>query len=120
MKYKLYNDIVYKVLVMRKIYEIDFNKQNYYSTELYVKIKSTFREKNINVENRVQFFEIYCAFNCHCYLKGSNALNLLFEMKVDLREQSFKNLGIRVLLVGGNFLRCNFSGSEFDNVEQMG
>ncbi|CAK84534.1 unnamed protein product (macronuclear) [Paramecium tetraurelia] len=42
-------------------------------------------------------------------------------MKVDLREQSFENIRIKdTSLVGGNFVRCNFNGSEFDNVDISG
>ncbi|CAK70482.1 unnamed protein product (macronuclear) [Paramecium tetraurelia] len=38
-------------------------------------------------------------------------------MKVDMRQYSFENVKIRdTTLVGGNFVRCNFNGSEFDNV----
>ncbi|CAD8170324.1 unnamed protein product [Paramecium pentaurelia] len=52
---------------------------------------------------------------------GSNALNLLVGMKVDIRNESFENIKIKnTSLIGGNFLRCNLSGSEFENVDISG
>ncbi|CAD8133609.1 unnamed protein product [Paramecium octaurelia] len=47
---------------------------------------------------------------------GSNSLHLLVQMKADLREQSSENIRTQRYL----FILCNFSGSEFDNVDISG
>lgn len=42
-------------------------------------------------------------------------------MKIDLTNQSFEDIRIKnTNLIGGNFVRCNFSGSEFNNVDISG
>ncbi|CAD8085174.1 unnamed protein product [Paramecium primaurelia] len=52
----------------------------------------------------------------------SNAdLNVLVGLKVDMREHNFENIRIRdTSLICANFLRCNFNGSNFDNVDTSG
>ncbi|CAD8055015.1 unnamed protein product [Paramecium primaurelia] len=52
---------------------------------------------------------------------GSKSLNLLVEIKVDLTNQNLEKIKIKnTSLIGANFVRCNLSGSEFDNVDISG
>ncbi|CAD8130919.1 unnamed protein product [Paramecium sonneborni] len=52
---------------------------------------------------------------------GSNGLNLLVGIKVDLQNQSFENIRIKnTTLIDGNIVRSNLSGSEFENVDISG
>ncbi|CAD8101505.1 unnamed protein product [Paramecium primaurelia] len=52
---------------------------------------------------------------------GSNALNFLVGMKVNIRNQAFENIKIQnTSLIGGSFARCNLSGSKFNNVDISG
>ena len=42
-------------------------------------------------------------------------------MKADLKDRDFENIRIKnTSLIGGIFVRCNLSGSEFDNVNISG
>lgn len=52
---------------------------------------------------------------------GSNSLNLLVELRADLKAQSFEDIRINdTSLVDANFVHSNLSGSEFDNVDISG
>ncbi|CAD8197609.1 unnamed protein product [Paramecium pentaurelia] len=52
---------------------------------------------------------------------GSNSLHILVKIKVDLRNNNFENIKIyNTSLVGANFVRCNFGGSQFKNVNISG
>ncbi|CAD8120171.1 unnamed protein product [Paramecium sonneborni] len=52
---------------------------------------------------------------------GSNGLNLLAQMKVDLTNDNFQGIRIKnTSLIGGNFVRCNFSKSKFEDVDLTG
>lgn len=43
------------------------------------------------------------------------------EIKVDLRGKSFENIKIKdTSLIGANFVGCNLSGSQFENVDISG
>ncbi|CAD8213828.1 unnamed protein product [Paramecium octaurelia] len=110
--------------VIKNIGEIDFNKKNY-SLEM----SECFRKDLINKisqENKyiIQFLKFLVqltAIDERFIQCGSNSLYLLVEMKVDMRGQSFENIRIRdTSLIGGNFVRCNFNGSNFDNVDISG
>ncbi|CAK67962.1 unnamed protein product, partial (macronuclear) [Paramecium tetraurelia] len=109
--------------MIQNISEIDINQMNY-SNDKYDQIRKELIQKISYDENIIEFLKFLVSLTSiderfiQC---GSNALNLLVEMKVDLREHSFENIRMRdTSLIGGNFVRCNFNGSEFDNVDISG
>ena len=54
-------------------------------------------------------------------MSGSNSINLLVEMKVDLTMQNFTNINIKnTSILGGNFAKCNLSGSKLEHVNKNG
>ncbi|CAD8193189.1 unnamed protein product [Paramecium octaurelia] len=115
----------FKIMIglLKNIFEIDFNRKNY-STEVYEQIRKDLI-KQVSYDKQIirllKFLVKLTAIDERYIQCGSNSFNLLIEMKVDLREQTFENIRIRdAILVGGNFERCNFNGSEFDNVDISG
>ncbi|CAK90344.1 unnamed protein product (macronuclear) [Paramecium tetraurelia] len=109
--------------LMYNISEIDFNKENY-STENYEQIRKDLIKQisyDQHISEFLKFLVHLTAIDKRFLQCGSNSLHLLVEMKVDLRKQNFENIRIRdTSIVGGNFVRCNFNGSEFDNVDISG
>ncbi|CAD8181903.1 unnamed protein product [Paramecium octaurelia] len=109
--------------IIKNISEICFNKKNY-SSENYQEIKKDLIKQIAGEEKIVQFLKFLVqltAFDEKFIQSGSNSLNLLVEMKVNVKEQNFENIRIKdSSLVGGNFARCNFNGSHFDNVDISG
>ncbi|CAK82618.1 unnamed protein product (macronuclear) [Paramecium tetraurelia] len=109
---KQQSQLKYILDLIKNISELDFYKQNYSKEEYWLK------------EGDLQFLKFLVhltAIDERFIQCGSNCFNLLVEMKVDLREQSFEGVRIKdTSLVGGNFVRCNFNGSEFDNVDISG
>ncbi|CAD8214376.1 unnamed protein product [Paramecium octaurelia] len=109
--------------VLKIIKDHDFNTQNY-SMEYYKEFKKDLITKislNKKIIEFLKFLVHLTALDETYICCGSNSLHLLVQMKVDLREQSFENIRIRnTSVVGGNFVRCIFNGSEFDNVDISG
>ncbi|CAD8185070.1 unnamed protein product [Paramecium octaurelia] len=109
--------------VLKNISEIDFNKKNY-SIEEYKEIRKKLIKKIANRNQIFQFFKFLVqltAIDEKFIQCGSNSLNLLVEMKVDVREQNFENIRISdTSLIAANFVRCNLSGSIFENVDISG
>ncbi|CAD8114164.1 unnamed protein product [Paramecium primaurelia] len=106
------NDIKQFTEVLRKLKDHDFNKIDYSSKE---KEESKFILINSVIINRSQ--NLYGTL-IQC---GSNSLNLLIQMKVDLSNKNFENINIQnASLVGANFVKCKFSGSIFNNVNISG
>ncbi|CAD8063489.1 unnamed protein product [Paramecium primaurelia] len=53
-------------------------------------------------------------------LCGSNSQHVIVRMKVELRNKYFENFKIEnTSLVGANLIKCNASGSQFNNVKQV-
>ncbi|CAD8183825.1 unnamed protein product [Paramecium octaurelia] len=109
--------------VLKKVMDHDFNTQNY-SMDDYEEFKKDLITKVSMNKKIIEFlkFLVHLTALDETYIQcGSNSLHLLLLMKVDLREQSFENIRIRnTSLDGGNFVRCIFNGSEFDNVSISG
>ncbi|CAD8156201.1 unnamed protein product [Paramecium octaurelia] len=109
--------------VLKKVMDHDFNTQNY-SMDDYEEFKMDLTTQitlNKKIIEFLKFLVHLTAFDETYIWCGSNSLHLLVQMKVDLREQCFENIRIRnTSLVGGNFVRCIFNGSEFDNVDISG
>ncbi|CAD8161392.1 unnamed protein product [Paramecium octaurelia] len=109
--------------ILKKIRDHEFNKQNY-SIDDYDESKKKLIIKISWDKKIIEFlkFLVHLTALDERYTQcGSNSLNLLVQMKVDVREQNFENIRIRnTSLFGGNFVRCNFNGSEFDNVDISG
>ncbi|CAD8214568.1 unnamed protein product [Paramecium octaurelia] len=121
--FKNYTQFQFITSMIKNVSEIEFNKKNY-STENHDQMRKGLK-KQISYDQQmiefVKFLVRLTAIDERFIQSGSNALNLLVEMKVDLREQSFENIRNRdTSLVGENFVRCNFNGSEFDNVDISG
>ncbi|CAK68192.1 unnamed protein product (macronuclear) [Paramecium tetraurelia] len=117
------NNILLLINTLKNISEIDFNRKNY-STEDYSQIRKDLIEKIANDGRIIQFLKFLVdltAIDERLIQCGSNSLNLLAEMKADVREQSFQNIRIRdTSLSGANMVRCNLNGSIFDNVDISG
>ncbi|CAK72861.1 unnamed protein product (macronuclear) [Paramecium tetraurelia] len=113
----------YLIKILQIIIELDFNKKNQ-SNEDQAQIRKELIKKIGEERQIIEFLKFLVRLTAvdekfiQC---GSNILNLLVEMKVDLRDENFENIRIRdTSLVGGNFVRCNFNGSEFDNINISG
>ncbi|CAD8194024.1 unnamed protein product [Paramecium pentaurelia] len=97
--------------------------QNDYSSEIYEKTRSELIKKKVNkgIIDFIKFLVLITSIDGKFIQSGSNGLSLLVDMKVDLKNQCFENIRIKnASLIGGNFVRCNLSGSEFDNVDISG
>ncbi|CAD8169269.1 unnamed protein product [Paramecium pentaurelia] len=117
------NNINKIIDVIRNIKKHDFN-QNNYSTEIHLNSKMNLTQKISQDQKIIQFliFLVRLTGIDNQFIQcGSNSLNILVEMKVDLTLQFFQNVRIQnTSLIGGNFVRCNFNESEFENVDISG
>ncbi|CAD8213446.1 unnamed protein product [Paramecium octaurelia] len=117
------HNILLLINTLKNISEIDFNQKNY-STEDYSQIRKDLIQKIANDGKIIQFLKFLVnltAIDEKLIQCGSNSLNLLAQMKADVREQSFENIRIRdTSLSGANLVRCNLNGSIFDNVDISG
>ncbi|CAD8204853.1 unnamed protein product [Paramecium pentaurelia] len=108
---------------LRNIQDHHFSK-NDYSQETYQEERQALIYKIAENKGIIDFFKFLVhltAFDSKFIQSGSNGLNLLVSMKVDLSSQCFENIRIKnTSLIGANLVRCNLSGSEFDNVEISG
>ncbi|CAD8195753.1 unnamed protein product [Paramecium octaurelia] len=120
---RLKNEIQVITAVFRDIHELDFSKKNF-STDAYLETRINIIKRIQKEERIIQFLKFLVnltAIDSQFIQCGSNSLNLLVEMKADLKEQSFENIRIKdTSLIGVNFVRCNLNGSEFDNVDISG
>ncbi|CAD8092504.1 unnamed protein product [Paramecium primaurelia] len=109
--------------VLRNIQDHKFNKYDY--------SQETNEKERLNLINRmknnkgiidfIRFLVLLTSIDGKFIQSGSNGLNLCVGMKVDIRNKSFENIRIKnTSLIGGNFVRCNLSGSEFENVDISG
>ncbi|CAD8168211.1 unnamed protein product [Paramecium pentaurelia] len=109
--------------VLRNIQNHQFSKDNY-SSETYEKARQNLikmMKNNKGVIDFIMFLVHLTSIEGKFIQCGSNALNLLVGMKVDIKNQSFQNIRIKnTSLIGANLVRCNLSGSEFDNVDISG
>ncbi|CAD8190165.1 unnamed protein product [Paramecium pentaurelia] len=101
----------------------DFNQINY-STEIYTETRK-FLIKKISSEIKIiEFLKLIVhltSLDKNLIQSGSNSLNILVEIKVDLTNQFFLNIRIQnTSLIGGNFAKCNLSGAEFQNINING
>ncbi|CAD8128371.1 unnamed protein product [Paramecium sonneborni] len=100
-----------------------FNKKDYW-LQTYQQIRQKLVTKIAKQEKIVYFFKFLVhltAIEKNFIQRGSNSLNLLVKLKTDLSNQSWENIRIKdTSLIGGTFVRCNFNGSEFDNIDLRG
>ncbi|CAD8190197.1 unnamed protein product [Paramecium pentaurelia] len=100
-----------------------FNKYNY-SEEIYIEIKEDLIKKTSQNKKIIQFFQflvLLAAIDNNFIQCGSNSLNFLVQMKVDLTNQNFENINIQnTSLVGANFVGCNLNQLQFENVDISG
>ncbi|CAD8214616.1 unnamed protein product [Paramecium octaurelia] len=122
---KKYQEMKWRFIydILKNISEIDFNIQNY-SSENYAYIRKNlikYISQNKQIIEFLKFLVHLTAIDQRFIQCGSNSINILVEMKVDFREQSFENIRIQsTSLIGGNFVKCNFNGSNFYNVDISG
>ncbi|CAK93355.1 unnamed protein product (macronuclear) [Paramecium tetraurelia] len=109
--------------ILKDLSELDFSKEYYSKEECEQSRKQLIREISYD-EHIIEFLKFLVqltAIDERFIQCGSNSLNLLVEMKVDLREQSFEKIRIQeTSLVGGNFFRCNFNESKLYDVDISG
>ncbi|CAD8121076.1 unnamed protein product [Paramecium sonneborni] len=108
---------------IKKLKIHDFNLLNY-STKSYGESRKFFIQKILKEEKIIEVLKFLFKLTARdeqfiqC---GSNSLNLLVEMKIDLSNQSFQNIRIRnTSLIGANFAKCDLSCSELENVKING
>ncbi|CAD8208998.1 unnamed protein product [Paramecium pentaurelia] len=78
-------------------------------------------KNNKGIIDFIRFLVLLTSIDGKFIQSGSNGLNLCVGMKVDIRNKSFENIRIKnTSLIGGYFVRCNLSGSEFENVDISG
>ncbi|CAD8083708.1 unnamed protein product [Paramecium primaurelia] len=106
-----------------KLRNHDFNIINY-STKTYEESRKFLIQKIYKDQNIIQFLKFIVhltSIDEGLIQGGSNSLNILVEMKVDLTQQSFRNVRIKnTSLIGASFSQCDLSGSEFENVKIHG
>ncbi|CAD8198450.1 unnamed protein product [Paramecium pentaurelia] len=109
--------------LIKIVQEHDFNK-NDYSTEIYAETRQYLIQKisqEVRIIEFLKFLVHLTKIDENIINSGSNALNILVEMKTDLTNQNFQNITIKnTSLYGGNFSKCNLSQSKFDNVNING
>ncbi|CAK77043.1 unnamed protein product (macronuclear) [Paramecium tetraurelia] len=117
------NDIQIIAHVIKNIRELEFYKMNYSLQDFQETRKILIQQ--IENDEKIMKFLIFLvkltSFDEKFIQCGSNSLNLLVEMKADLRGQCFNNIRIQdTLLIRANFARCNLSNSQFINVNISG
>ncbi|CAD8169349.1 unnamed protein product [Paramecium pentaurelia] len=109
--------------VIVKIKDHDFNKQDY-CDQRYLEQRQNLIERIREQKGIIRFLKFLVhltAYDEYLIQCGTNSLNLLVSMKVDIRSQNFENIRIKnTSLLGANFARCNLSGSQLDNVDING
>ncbi|CAD8183791.1 unnamed protein product [Paramecium pentaurelia] len=109
--------------VLRNIQDHQFNQVDY-SSDNYEKPREDLSKMIVEYKGIIDFIKflvLLTSIDVKFIQCGSNGLNLLVGMKIDIRNQSFENIRIKnTSLIGGNFFGCNFNGSEFDNVDISG
>ncbi|CAD8082017.1 unnamed protein product [Paramecium sonneborni] len=117
------NDIKVILNTLKKIKDNDINLQNF-SSEQYLEFKKVIMSKikeNQKLRSFLKFLVHLTSVDKQFIVCGSNSLHLLVEINVDLKNQCFENIKIKnTSLIGGNFFRCNLSGSVFENVDISG
>ncbi|CAD8204028.1 unnamed protein product [Paramecium pentaurelia] len=102
--------------VLRKLKDHDFNNQDFFS-EVNDESKLSLIQSKPIIEFLYFLVQLTSIDNTLIQC-GSNSLYILVYMKVDLRNQCFENIRIKnTSIIRGNFVRCNFNGSEFDNLD---
>ncbi|CAD8209585.1 unnamed protein product [Paramecium octaurelia] len=97
---------------------IDYSPNFFSETKKYLKQKI---QKNQKIIELLKFLVYLTAIDATYIICGSNSLNLLVEMQVDLTSHNFQKIRIKnTSLIGGNFAKCNLSQSEFYNVNING
>ncbi|CAD8072777.1 unnamed protein product [Paramecium sonneborni] len=101
----------------------EFNKIDF-SIKAYEESRKFLMQKISTDENIIQFLKFIVhltALEESLIQSGSNSLNLLVEMKIDLTQQSFRNIRIKnTSLNGASFAKCDLSGSQFQNFKIHG
>ncbi|CAD8089152.1 unnamed protein product [Paramecium sonneborni] len=118
------NDNIKQIMnLIKKIQRHAFNLINY-SAEMYTKTRKYLIQKissEIQIIEFLKFLVLLTKIDQKFIQSGSNSLNLLVEMKVDLTMQNFEKIKIKdTSLFGANFAKCNLSGSQFDSVNING
>ncbi|CAD8204796.1 unnamed protein product [Paramecium pentaurelia] len=121
------NDIQKNIKLLLNLIRIlkqhDFNQINY-STNFYTETRRYLRQKISKELVIIEFLKLIVnltKIDKNFIQCGSNSLNLLVEMKVDLTKQCFSNIKIKnTSIIGANFAKCNLSGSELENVNING
>ncbi|CAD8103017.1 unnamed protein product [Paramecium primaurelia] len=109
--------------VLKKLKDHDFNSKDYSSEEYQDSKLSLIKniKDNIQITEFLKFLVHLTSIDKTLIQCGSNSLNILVQMKLDLRNKNFENIKIQnTSLVGANFAQCNLSGSEFNNVNIVG
>ncbi|CAD8178154.1 unnamed protein product [Paramecium pentaurelia] len=109
--------------ILKNLKDHEFNLKDY-SSEPFEEIKKELI-KNIsdskNIMELLTFLVMLTSIDDQFIQFGSNSLHMLVMMKVDVRNQCFENIRIKnTSLIGGNFVRCDLNGSEFENVDISG
>ncbi|CAD8204075.1 unnamed protein product [Paramecium pentaurelia] len=109
--------------IVRMLKQHDLNLINY-SAEIYVETRKQLIQQIYQEKNIIEFLKFIVhltAFDQSFIQSGSNFLNLLVEMKVDLTNLCFRNIKIKnTSLIGASFVKCDLSESQFENVKING
>ncbi|CAK79896.1 unnamed protein product (macronuclear) [Paramecium tetraurelia] len=105
--------------ILRIIKQHDLSSVNY-STQSHRETRKFLIQKIQKEETIIQFLQFIVhltALDDGFIQSGSNCINFLVEMKIDLTRQSFRNIKIKnTTLYASNFAFSDLSGSEFENV----
>ncbi|CAD8128738.1 unnamed protein product [Paramecium sonneborni] len=109
--------------ILKSLKDHDFNHKNYCEGLCEEQRDKLIKKasKNNEIGQLLKFLVLLTSIDESFIQGGSNALYLLVQMKNDLNNQSFEDIRIKnTSLIGANFVRCNFNGSEFENVDISG
>ncbi|CAK81645.1 unnamed protein product, partial (macronuclear) [Paramecium tetraurelia] len=116
-------DIESTLNILRILSKHEFFVENY-STETYAEARKYLIEKIKKETLIIEFLKFLVnltKIDESFIQSGSNSLNLLVEMQVDLTSHNFEKIRIKnTSIIGGNFANCNLSLSEFTDVNING
>ncbi|CAD8131344.1 unnamed protein product [Paramecium sonneborni] len=109
--------------ILKQVKDHDLNNKNY-CEDIYEELRKDLIKKiskNDQIVCLLKFLVQLTTVDETFIQCGSNGLNLLVGLKVDLTKHCFEGIRIKKSsLIGGNFAKYNFSGSEFENVDISG
>ncbi|CAD8129620.1 unnamed protein product [Paramecium sonneborni] len=120
-KVKYSNDSINQIEViseiLKTIYEHEFNNKDYFQRILFYKLQISQKKYLMSRISQIsQYFQLTQQLKITNFFKVD-----LIHQTFDLSNKCFENIKIQnTSLIGGNFVKCNLSRSEFNNLDISG